>query len=47
MKVGAKLYNLSIKDREFLDYIFDDLYEEGKLAWMIDLTLFGSLVFIV
>ena len=46
-KVVAKIYPLSMPDRQAVDKVFDKLHSQGRMMWSNQATPFGSPVFVV
>jgi len=43
----ARVYSLGVKNRELVNNIFDEFYDQGRLDWTITNTPFNYLVFII
>ena len=47
VKSNARVYNLSTKDREVIDKVFNRIHTQGRITWSDTPSLFAHKVFVV
>lgn len=47
LKASGYIYPLRIEDQRIVDKIYDKIYDDGKLNWILRPTLFSYPVFVV
>ena len=46
-KIAQKLYPLSLKDRKFLDKIYNTLHKQGRIEWVTKPIAFTTSIFVI